>query len=199
MSPGTVVTMGPRESQVRWILQVGILMFGLVAGQGNSEGLEDVKNSVRVIEQKLLAFSDVIKEVSEDTIKHSDVLKDISELRREVEQLRSEVRQKEENLPQGNNKEVILDWLKESVGDLKEEVRNLEIKEMGEVIGVKEEELDRVKRDVSDVKEDILKLRVEEERSFSRMEEIGQRLDHVTKGEEMALKTIMDLKASVSV
>jgi len=134
--------------------------------------------------------------VSEDTITNSNVLKDISELRREVEQLRSEVRRKDENLQHSDNKEVILDWLKESVGDLKEEVRNLEIKEASEVIGVKEEDLERVRREVSIVKKDMLQMRVEEERSFSSMEEIKQKLDHVTKGEEMALRTIMDLKSS---
>ena len=188
----SVVTMRARETHVGWIFLVVRLMFGLVMGGG----LEGVKNSDPVIEQKLLAISDVDREVSEDTINHADVLRDISELRREVEQLRSEVRQKNENHA-SENKEVIVDWLKESVGDLREEVRNLEIKEADNAVGVKEDEIERVKREVSDVKKDLLKLRVYEERSLSRMDEIGQRLEHVRKGEEMVLKTIIEMKADV--
>ena len=188
----SVVTMRVRETHVGWIFLVGCLMFGLVMGGG----LEGVKNSDAVIEQKLLAISDIAEEVSEDTINHSDVLRDISELRREVEQLRSEVRQKNENHAHDNT-EVIVDWLKESVGDLREEVRNLEIKEAEHVVGVKDEEIERVKREVGDVKKDLLKLRVDKERSFSRMDEIGQRLEHVRKGEEMALNTIIEMKADV--
>ena len=190
----SVVTMRARETHVGWIFLVRGLMFGLVMGGG----LEGVKSSDTVIKQKLLAVSDVAEEVSEDTINHSDVLRDISELRREVEQLRSEVRQKNENHAHDNT-EVIVDWLKESVGDLREEVRNLEIKEAEHVVGVKDEEIKRVRREVSDVKKDILKLRVEEERSLSRMDEIGQRLEHVRKGEEMALNTIIEMKADVRV
>ena len=167
-------------------------MFGLVMGGG----LEGVKNKATVTKHKLSAISDVAKEESDDTINHADVLRDISELRREVEQLRSEVRQKNDNHAHENT-EVIVDWLKESVGDLREEVRNLEIREAGKLVGVKDDELEGVKREVSDVKKDVLKLRVEEERSLSRMDEIGQRLEHVRKGEEMALNTIMEMKADV--
>merc|ERR1711892_325360 len=100
-----------------------------------------------------------------------------------------------ENVPLDNT-EVIVDWLKDTVGDLREEVRNLEIKEEGREVGVKEEEVERVRREVRDVKKDILKLRVVEERSLSRMDEIGQRLDHVAKGEEMALRSISRIKTS---
>ena len=167
-------------------------MFGLVMGGG----LEGVKNNDAVIEQRLLAISEVAKEVSEDTINHSDVLRDISHLRREVEHLRSEVRQKNENHAHDNT-EVIVDWLKESVGDLREEVRNLEIREAEHVVGSKDEEIKRVRREVSDVKKDLLKLRVEEERNLSHIDEIGQRLEHVRKGEEMALNTIIEMKADV--
>ena len=189
----SVITMRARETHVGWIFLVGGLMFGLVMGGG----LEGVKNSDAVIEQKLLSISEVAKEASDDTINHSDVLRDISELRREVEQLRSEVRQKNEKHAHDNT-EVIVDWLKESVGDLREEVRNLEIKEAEHMVGVKDAEIERVKREVNDVKKDLLKLRVDEERSLSRMDEIGQRLEHVRKGEEMALNTIIEMKADVS-
>ena len=184
--------MRARETHAGWIFLVGCLMFGWVMGGG----LEGDRDSDAVIEQRLLAISDVAKEVIDDSINHSDVLRDISELRREVDQLRSEVRQKNENQAHDNT-EVIVDWLKESVGDLREEVRNLEIREAEHVVGVKEEEIERVKREVSDVKKDLLKLRVDEERSFSRMDEIGQRLEHVRKGEEMALNTIIQMKADV--
>ena len=51
---------------------------------------------------------------------------------------------------------------------------------------------------MNDVKKDLLKLRVDKERSLSRMDEIGQRLEHVRKGEEMALNTIIEMKADVS-
>ena len=176
----SVVTMRARETHVGWIFLVGGLMFGLVMGGG----LEGDRDSDTVMEQRLLAISDVAEEVSEDTINHSDVLRDISHLRREVEQLRSEVRQKNENHAHDNT-EVIVDWLKESVGDLREEVRNLEIKEAEHVVGEKDEEIERVKREVSHVKKDLLKLRVDEERSLSRMDEIGQRLEHVRKGRRL--------------
>merc|ERR1712129_317696 len=182
-----VVTMGPRELHVRWSFLVGSLMFASVMGGG----LEEDKNSDEVIEQGIKAVSDVIMDMSED----SDVLRDISELRREVEQLRSEVRQKREKAPLDNT-EMIVDWLKDTVGDLREEVRNLEIKEERREVGVKEDEVERVRREVRDVKKDILKLRVVEERSLSRMDEIGQRLDHVAKGEEMALRRINRVKTS---
>merc|ERR1711892_792138 len=154
-------------------------------------GLDVVKNSDNVIEQRIKAVSDIIMDMSED----SDVLRDISELRREVEQLRSEVRQNREKAPLDNTG-VVVDWLKDTVGDLREEVRNLEIKEEGREVGVKEDEVERVRREVRDMKKDILKLRVVEERSLSRMDEIGQRLDHVAKGKGMALRSISRIKTS---
>jgi len=133
--------------------------------------------------------------VEEDILSQADVLRDISELRREVEQLRSEVRQKEEKSVRDNT-EVILDWLKETVGDLREEVRNLEIKEEGRQDGVKEDEIERVRRELGDMKEDILRLRVKEERSLSSMDEMEQRLDDVAKGEEIVLRRINKIKQS---
>ena len=168
--------MGARELHAGRL--VGLLVFSLVLS----------------CDAAIEAGSDDIKE---DILIQSDVLKDISELRREVEQLRSEVRQKDEKAVRDNT-EVIVDWLKETVGDLREEVRNLEIKEEGRQDGVKEEEIERVRRELGDMKEDILKLRVKEERSISTMDEMEQRLDHVAKGEDIALRRINKINQSVS-
>ena len=168
--------MGARELHAGRL--VGLLVFSLVMG----------------CDAAIEAGSDNIKE---DILSQSDVLRDISELRREVEQLRSEVRQKDEKAVRDNT-EVIVDWLKETVGDLRDEVRNLEIKEEGRQDGVKEEEIERVRRELGDMKEDILKLRVKEERSISTMDEMEQRLDHVAKGEDIALRRINKINQSVS-
>merc|ERR1712050_130639 len=169
-----VVTMGARELHAGRL--VGLLVFSLVLS----------------CDAAIEAGSDDIKE---DIISQSDVLRDISELRREVEQLRSEVRQKDEKAVRDNT-EVIVDWLKETVGDLRDEVRNLEIKEEGRQDGVKEEEIERVRRELGDMKEDILKLRVKEETSISTMEEMEQRLDHVAKSEDIALRRINNINQS---
>merc|ERR1712223_585875 len=56
--------------------------------------------------------------------------------------------------------------------------------------------MERVRRELGDMKEDILSLRVKEERSLSTMDEMGQRLDHVAKGEEIALRRINKINQS---
>merc|ERR1712036_154143 len=97
-----VVTMGARELHAGRLLLLGGVIVSLVVGS----------------EASFVAGSDnVEEEVSENILIKSDVLRDISELRREVEQLRSEVRHKDEQAVRDNT-EVIVDWLKETVGDL---------------------------------------------------------------------------------
>ena len=134
---------------------------------------------------------------SVESVKQTDVLKDIHELRKEVEQLRSEVRQEDERLFQGNEK-VVLDWLKEAVGDLRKEVRSLEVKETEHTEVSNSNDFLRLKRDISDVKQDILKLRVDEEQSISKLEELEINMEHVIKEEEKALREVMKLKETVS-
>lgn len=114
-------------------------------------------------------------------------------MRREVEQLRSEVRQKDERFLQSNEK-VVLDWLKETVGDLNMEVKSLELRESGHRVFDKDSSFVRVKSDIIDMKRDILNLRVEEERSLSKIEELEKNIEHVSNGEEIALREVMEIK-----
>ena len=148
--------------------------------------------TLMVVIQLTIGISDSV-----ENVKQTDVLQDIHELRKEVEQLRSEVRQEDERLFQGNEK-VVLDWLKEAVGDLRKEVRSLEVKETGHTEVSYNNELLSLKRDISDVKQDVLKLRVDEEQSKSRLEELEGNIKHVIKEEDMALREVMKLKEAVS-
>ena len=57
-----------------------------------------------------------------------EVVRDMRELRREVEQLRNEVRRSREDGESDNNK-IIIDWLTESVKELQNEIREVVKKE----------------------------------------------------------------------
>jgi len=52
---------------------------------------------------------------------------ELREVRGELEQLRREVRRDKEDSREEENRKVVLDWVRQSVQDLREEVRNLEI------------------------------------------------------------------------
>ena len=99
---------------------------------------------------------------------------EVEELRREVEQLRAEVRRDGDNNKDDNAK-VIMDWLIESVKQLNTDLRDIVIKE--EDHGTQETSLQReiaeTKKEMETLKHDLLKLRVSEESHYSELEEIN--------------------------
>ena len=104
---------------------------------------------------------------------------EVEELRREVEQLRAEVRRDGDNNKDDNAK-VIMDWLIESVKQLNTDLRDIVIKE--EDHGTQETSLQReiaeTKKEMETFKHDLLKMRVSEENHYSQLEEINFDLKH---------------------
>lgn len=104
-----------------------------------------------------------------------DEMMEIRELRREVEQLRSEVRRSGESKDSDNTK-VILDWLVDSMKELQSEVRNIvsdRHKQDNKIY------FEKGNHEINKVNEEILKLKVIEEKHYSQLEEVKFDLKHI--------------------
>ena len=103
-----------------------------------------------------------------------DVIRDMRELRREVEQLRNEVRRSKEDRESDNNK-IIIDWLTESVKEIQSEIRELVIKETEDKHFASVKDVENVRKELKKIK---LNFKVEEEKHFAAIELIEFDLNH---------------------
>ena len=103
-----------------------------------------------------------------------DVIRDMRELRREVEQLRNEVRRSKEDRESDNNK-IIIDWLTESVKEIQSEIRELVIKETEDKHFASVKDVENVRKELNKIK---LSFKVEEEKHFAAIELIEFDLNH---------------------
>ena len=111
--------------------------------------------------------------MGEDVISE-EVIRDMRELRREVEQLRNEVRRSKEDRESDNNK-IIIDWLTESVKEIQSEIRELVIKETEEKHFASVKDVENVRKELKKIK---LNFKVEEEKHFAAIELIEFDLNH---------------------
>ena len=109
-----------------------------------------------------------------------DVIRDMRELRREVEQLRNEVRRSKEDRESDNNK-IIIDWLTESVKEIQSEIREIVIKETEDKHFASVKDVENVRKELNKIK---LSFKVEEEKHFAAIELIEFDLNH-SKGEKV--------------
>ena len=126
----------------------------------------------------LVALSMVMGDMISD-----EVVRDMMELRREVEQLRNEVRRSREDGESDNNK-IIIDWLTESVRELQNEIREVVRKETENKHFASEKDVELVRKELKNVKEDYLNLKIEEEKHFAAIELIEFDLHHSHSHEE---------------
>ena len=117
--------------------------------------------------------------------------------RREVEQLRSEVRQQEAAVGRESNQHVLINWLQEAVEQLQREVRTMQTNSGKNSRPGNEDKFPEVRGDIADIRKDQLSLRVREERNAARLDDIDQQLKHVQQGETMALQAVRELKLKV--
>ena len=103
-----------------------------------------------------------------------DVIRDMRELRREVEQLRNEVRRSREDRESENNK-IIIDWLTESVKEIQSEIREIVIKETEDKHFASVKDVENVRKELNKIK---LSFKVEEEKHFAAIELIEFDLNH---------------------
>ena len=96
------------------------------------------------------------------------------ELRREVEQLRNEVRRSKEDRESDNNK-IIIDWLTESVKEIQSEIREIVIKETEDKHLASVKDVENVRKELKKIK---LNFKVEEEKHFAAIELIEFDLNH---------------------
>ena len=111
--------------------------------------------------------------MGEDVISEK-VIRDMRELRREVEQLRNEVRRSREDRESDNNK-IIIDWLTESVKEIQSEIRELVIKETEDKHFASVKDVENVRKELNKIK---LSFKVEEEKHFAAIELIEFDLNH---------------------
>ena len=126
----------------------------------------------------LVTFSMVTGDMVSDEVIH-----DMRELRREVEQLRNEVRRSREDRDSDNNK-IIIDWLTESVKELQSEIREVVKKESENKHFASEKDVELVNKELKNMKEDYWNLKVEEEKHFAAIELIEFDLHHSHSHEE---------------
>ena len=117
--------------------------------------------------------------------------------RREVEQLRSEVRQQEAAVGRESNQHVLINWLQEAVEQLQREVRTMQTNSGKNRRAGNEDKFPEVRGDIADIRKEQLSLRVREEKNAARLDDIDQQLKHVQQGETMALQAVRELKLKV--
>ena len=103
---------------------------------------------------------------------------EIRELRREIEQLRSEVRRSGETKDSDNTK-VIMDWLIDSMRELQTEVRDIvsnRNKQQHDIVN--NINFENINQKLTKMNADILKLKVTEEKHYSQVEEVKFDLKH---------------------
>merc|ERR1712012_82208 len=119
--------------------------------------------------------------MGEDVIS-DEVIRDMRELRREVEQLKNEVRRSREDRESDNNK-IIIDWLTESVKEIQSEIRELVIKETEDKHFASVKDVENVRKELKKIK---LNFEVEEEKHFAAIELIEFDLNHSKGGKKTA-------------
>ena len=90
-------------------------------------------------------------------------MSDLTELRREVEQVRNEVRRVEEPSKQSEKNAVLLSWLLDTVKELQSEVRALETK-----VGLSDSSCDQAEQ-IRELRKEIAELRDREEENKARV------------------------------
>ena len=114
-------------------------------------------------------------------------MRDMKELRREVEQLRNEVRRDDDRDKKSDNNAVILDWLIETVKELQSETRNLESK-LSEEDCVKAGELRLLQSQINNLRNSNLELKDRQEKNIASLAELKIKLNHVGSGGENSQK-----------
>lgn len=139
----------------------------------------------------------VNRKEKEDFSREAVALDEVRELRKELELLRRHVRSLEEQKDvsrEAENQAVVVDWLRTSVTEMKEEMRDLvkscgKVKEAGGDGGQK-----FALREVEEVRGELRQLLVEREKEIGRLEEVEVRLEDIRRGEELALAKLHNIK-----
>ena len=115
---------------------------------------------------------------------------EIREIRREIEQLRNEVRRCDETHESENNK-IVLDWLTETVRDIKNDLSEVVQNSLKrESQFVTKSDFESSHREIKNFENQLLQIRVEEEKHFSKLEEVDFDLKHLPKEPVTSSKTL---------
>ena len=98
-----------------------------------------------------------------ESVREAEMMSDLTELRREVEQVRNEVRRVEEPSKQSEKNAVLLSWLLDTVKELQSEVRALETK-----VGLSDSSCDQAEQ-IRELRKEIAELRDREEENKARV------------------------------